>query len=190
MNRLRNRLLVACACAVAILLLGYVARRAREGGEAQTANAEGEKPRTFDPKLKLKWPGKPHESNGVYGEGDDVHKNYNAMYTEKQDKKFTLYAAFVDEFSDQHRKAMSPKELLANFTAAFKERETSRKEIQYGAKKYPGLEISARAKGRFERRLVVMVLSRIYTLSVSASTEDDLKAPAVKAFFDSFKPDD
>jgi hypothetical protein len=139
----------------------------------------------FDPKFALKWPGKPSESNQVLATDNGPEKHYRAMFADKLTRGVTLYSASVEEFPEKTLKGTSPNELLVAYVHAFKKHETSRKEVEHGKKKYPGLEITSRRDKHFGRRLVVMAGSRIYDVSVVGPTEDALKAPTVKAFFDS-----
>jgi hypothetical protein len=119
------------------------------------------KPLAFDPKLRLKWPGKPTESSQVPEVGSPKH--YSASFVDKQATGVTLYAANVEEFPEEMLKGASPKELLAAYVLGSKRHETSRKEIEHGPKKYPGLEITTRTEKDFGRRLVVMAGSKSLT---------------------------
>lgn len=139
----------------------------------------------FQPGLTLKWPGKPSESSQILpGEGGD-EKHYTALFTDKLPAGAVTFSAFVIEFPDKALKGMSPQRFLAAYVAASKKDETSRKEVEHGPKKYPGLEITTHARGLFGRKLVVLAGSRLYEVSVSSKSEEALKAPEVKAFLES-----
>jgi hypothetical protein len=140
---------------------------------------------SFKPKLDLKWPGKPSESSQVLATAEGDQKHYSALFTHKHPSGVVLFSAFVEEFPDKALKGASPKELLAAYVFASKKNETSRKEIEHGAKKYPGLEITTRTDKQFGRKVVVMARSRIYEVSVTSKTEAALKIPAVKTFLES-----
>jgi hypothetical protein len=91
------------------------------------------KPGGFDPKLHLQWPGTPDESQQIVGNS----KHYTARLTRKG-ASGTLYLSLnVDE--DPGFAKLAPKDALDSFTFAFRKNETSRKEIEVGPKKYPGL---------------------------------------------------
>lgn len=69
--------------------------------------------------------------------------------------------------------------------------ETSRREIEHGPQKYPGLVLTLQGhlqSGRplFVRRLVVVAEPRVYDVAVNSSKEEWLQGTDVKAFFDSF----
>jgi hypothetical protein len=131
----------------------------------------------------LKWPGKPTESSQV-DEGTSL-RHYSASFADKQATGLTLFWADVEEFPEKMLKGTSPKELLTAYVLGSKRNEISRKEIEHGPKKYPGLEITTRTEKHFGRRLVVMPGSRIYDLSVTSKTAEGLKVPAVTAFLES-----
>src|SRR6476660_7976313 len=146
-------------------------------------------PVEFDPKLQLQWPGTPDEDRTIIGDS----KHYSALLTHKGTKGTILLSAFVDE--DPGFAKLSPKDALDSYTFAFRKNETSRKEIEVGPKKYPGLEItskdtSAAGKVRFERKLVYVAGTRIASVSVSSTDEKLVNGPEASAFLDSLQPRD
>jgi len=146
---------------------------------------------SFRPKLSLKWPGKPSENSQIIHGPFGDEKFYDAMYADKRPTGTIMYSAHVMEFPAKELKGASPKQLLEASVFAFKKDETSRKEISFGKKKYPGLDITSRsAKLLFSRKIVVLVGTRLYTVSVASKDEQALKAPEGKAFFESFVLDD
>jgi hypothetical protein len=145
--------------------------------------ATQEKAGSFDPKLTLKWPEKPIESSQVIDTLHGPQKHYNAMLLNRQDR--TLYAAAVLEFPEKALKGSSPKDLVAAYVFGSKSQETSRKEVEHGKRKCPGLEITTKNEKGLSRKLVVMAGSRIYEVSVTSPTEASLQAPSVKAFLES-----
>jgi hypothetical protein len=50
----------------------------------------------FDPKLALKWPGKPSESSQVLATDNGPEKHYSAMFADKLTRGVTLYSASVE----------------------------------------------------------------------------------------------
>jgi hypothetical protein len=139
----------------------------------------------FQPKLSLKWPGKAFESSEILSTEHGDEKHYSALFSNKGGSGVVTFSAFVIEFPDKAVKGTTPKELLTAYAFASKDDETSRKEVEHGPMKYPGLEISTKARGLFGRKLVVLAGSRLYEVSVSSKKEEALKAPEVKAFLES-----
>jgi len=138
----------------------------------------------FDSELHLQWPGTPDESRQIVGDS----KHYTAMLTHRSANGILFLSANVDE--DPGFAKLSPKEALDSYTFAFRKHETSRKEIEVGPKKYPGLEITkkdatAAGKVRFERELVYVDGSRIASVSVSSTDENLVNGPEASAFLDS-----
>jgi hypothetical protein len=139
----------------------------------------------FQPNLSLKWPGKASESSQILSTEDGDEKHYTALFSKKGTAGVVIFSAFVIEFPDKALKSTTAKTLLAAYVFSSKDDETSRKEVEHGPKKYPGLEISTHARGLFGRKLVVMAGSRLYEVSVSSKSEEALKAPEVKTFLES-----
>src|SRR5258708_10832279 len=84
---------------------------------------------SFNPKLSLKWPGKPSVSDQILTTEVGEVKHYSATYADKQPAGVVLFFAFVTEFPEKALKDASPKEMLSAHVFAFKKDETSRKEI-------------------------------------------------------------
>jgi len=112
-----------------------------------------------------------------------------AMFADKRPGGLVLFSAFVEEFPEKALMGTSAKDLLAAYVFAFRKDETSRKELEHGPKKYPGLEISRQRTSplgmRFDRSLVVFAGRRIYDISVSSKDKESLNRPEVKAFVES-----
>jgi hypothetical protein len=161
-----------------------VAVLAAASAAASQAPAQRE-PLRFQPKLGLKWPGRPSESSQVLQTEAGDEKHYSATYTDKRSGGAVVFAAFAIEFPEKALKGTSPKELLAAYVFASKKDETSRKEVTHGPKKHPGLDITTRAAKLFRRKLVIMAGLRLYEVSVTSKDEQALKTPEVKVFFDS-----
>jgi hypothetical protein len=139
----------------------------------------------FEPKLGLKWPGKVTESNQTVKDEKVETRFYNATCTKEGPMGAMMFFAHVMELDETELKGTSPKKVLDAYTFASKDDETSRKAIEYGSKKYPGLDIVTRWGKSFCRKKVVMVRSRIYEVAVVGPNEESLKVPEVKAFLES-----
>jgi hypothetical protein len=112
--------------------------------------------------------------------------SYMATYVDRTPGRGLLYSANVTDVGPAGADAMSPRDLLAAYTVAFQKDEVSRKEIEHGPNKLPGLDLVGRVSGKLSRKVVVAAGTRMYTVSVTAPTEEALRAPEVTAFFDSF----
>ena len=129
--------------------------------------------------FRVTWPGEPEEPPGAGGP-------YRATYMDRAPGGITLYTASVTDLGAEAAKEASPRDHLVAFKTAFQKDEVSRKEIEHGPKKRPGLDIVSNRSGKVSRELVVAAGSRVYSVSVTAPTEEALRAPQVIAFFDSF----
>ncbi|HJZ91259.1 MAG TPA: hypothetical protein VKE40_10325 [Gemmataceae bacterium] len=139
----------------------------------------------FDPGLRLKWPGTSSESSTVLP-GDQVEiRTYSAIYTGKGPDGAVVYSAVVLEYPQAAVKDASPEELLAAYVFATRKHEVSRKSIEHGPAKLPGLDIVIRRDGRVTRRVVVAAGQRLYAVSVTAKGEALPDAAEVKEFIDS-----
>jgi hypothetical protein len=104
------------------------------------------------------------------------------------------YSATAREFPPEVRN-VTPRELLAALTAQgsfFPTPELSRKDIEHGPRRLPGLEIVSRTGGDrpgVMREVLVAAGTRVVSVSVWAPTEEALDAPEVAAFFASFQVD-
>jgi hypothetical protein len=129
--------------------------------------------------FRVTWPGEPEEMPraGV---------PYMATYADRASGAVTLYAANVTDLGGAAANQTSPRDLLVASKVAFQRDELSRKEIEHGPKKRPGLDIVSKRSGKVSREVVVAAGSRLYSVSVTAPTEEALSAPEVRAFFDSF----
>ena len=121
----------------------------------------------------------PEESPGAGGP-------YRATYMDRAPGGITLYTANVTDLGAEAAKEGSPRDHLIAFKTAFQKDEVSRKEIEHGPKKRPGLDIVSNRSGKVSREVVVAAGSRLYSVSVTAPTEEALRAPQAAAFFDSF----
>ncbi|HKA07507.1 MAG TPA: hypothetical protein VKD71_09635 [Gemmataceae bacterium] len=142
------------------------------------------KPAEFDPKLHLQWPGAPE----IVGDS----KHYTATLIHKGANGTIFLSAHVDD--DPGFAKLSPRDALDSFTFAFRKNETSRKEIEVGPKKYPGLQITSKhdlnGRFRFERKLVYVSGTRIATVSVSSTNENLVNGSEASAFLDSLQTRD
>lgn len=68
--------------------------------------------------------------------------------------------------------------------------EFTRKDIEHGPKKYPGVDITSHSKNSFTRNVMVMAGLRIYNVSVTCRQEKTLESAKVRDFFDSFGIDE
>lgn len=130
--------------------------------------------------FRVTWPGEPEEAPGAGGP-------YRATYMDRGPGGITLYTASVTDLGAAGAaEEGSPRDHLVAFKTAFQKDEVSRKEIEHGPKKRPGLDIVSKRDGKVSREVVVAAGSRLYSVSVTAPTEEALRAPQVAAFFDSF----
>jgi hypothetical protein len=116
--------------------------------------------------------------------------SYMAFYTDKAPGRVLLYTASVTDLGPEATKGMTPRERLTAFTYAFQKDEVSRTQIEHGSRKLPGLEIVKRSEGKVWRQVLVASGSRIFEVSVTAPTHDDLATREVTAFFESFAVDE
>ncbi|HJZ93956.1 MAG TPA: hypothetical protein VKE40_23985 [Gemmataceae bacterium] len=128
--------------------------------------------------FRVTWPGEPEEMPGAGGP-------YLATYTDRAPGAVTLYKASVTDLGAEAANQTSARDLLIAFKFAFQKDEVSRKEIEHGPKKRPGLDILSKRSGKVSREVVVASGSRLYSVSVTAPTEEALRTPPVTAFFDS-----
>jgi hypothetical protein len=148
------------------------------GGNQQTAG--GNQP-GFKPGLNLKWPGTP-----TVLAGDQEH--YAATLTQKEPEGLIVFSAFVMQYPELQ--GADPNELLGAYVFGSQKSEISRKKIEFGRDKHPGFDIATRSGSRFGRKIVVMAGPRLYEISVLSTNEKLLGGPEVRAFIDSFKPDE
>jgi hypothetical protein len=155
------------------------------GCSSSTAPASG-KGLSFDPGLALMWPGTPTESSQIITTDLGELKDYSAMLTEKRPNGLRVFSAAVLEFPEKQVEGQSPRMLLAACVFASKKDETSRKDVEYGPRKYPGFAITTRRGKWWGRRLAVLAGRRFYDLSVTATSQALLRDGDVEVFFDSF----
>jgi hypothetical protein len=136
------------------------------------------------PGFRVAWPGPPQEMPASASGG-----SYMAFYADKTPGRVRLYGASVTDLGAEAGNAMTPRERLAAFTLASEKDQVSRTAIEHGSGKLPGLDIVVRTGGKLRRQLFVASGTRIFEVSVTAPTQDDLGAQDVKAFFDSFAVD-
>ena len=98
-----------------------------------------------------------------------------------------LFSVFVEEYPDEKFGGYTPKQMLESFTSVLQNDEISRKSIEHGPKKYPGLEFENRNEKQKWHSIVVIAGPRLYSISVTAARNEKLlERPEVAAFFDSF----
>jgi hypothetical protein len=142
------------------------------------------------PGFRVTWPGPPTEASGPEG----GYPEYTASYSDDTPGRVLRYKATVTDFPAEVRN-VAPRELLATLTAPgpfFPAPEVSRKDIEHGPRRLPGLEIVTRTAGGHpgvQRRVLVAAGTRVFSVSVWAPTEEALAAPEVAAFFASFQVD-
>src|SRR5262249_37564088 len=126
-------------------------------------------------------------SESSYVENSDIGelKHYSAMGSVKKAHGVIIFSAFVEEYPEKAVKDKSAKQMLNAYVLVTKKGETSRKEIEHGPKKFPGLDIVYKSGAFFGRKLVVIVGPRIYEVAVMSKSEELLKADEVKPFIDS-----
>ena len=112
-----------------------------------------------------------------------------AFYTDKTPGHLLQYSVSVLELGT-NANGMTPKEHLTAFKLAFQKDELSRKEIEHGSKKLPGLDIVIRRAGILRRTWAIVSGTRMYEVGVTAATEEALGGVEVKKFFDSFGVDE
>lgn len=140
----------------------------------------------FDPKLTLEWPGTPEESRRRSHAGlADETSGYGASITFSQTVPVTRFAAAVTQFTEKTLQGLAPKQMLVD-EALGEDKELTRKEIEHGPKKYPGLDVTAKSGDSFVRRVVVLARTRIYKIEVLSTKQERLNAEDVAKFFESF----
>lgn len=141
----------------------------------------------FDPKLTLVWPGTPEESRRRINAGKaDETTIYGATLMQTQSVPVTIFSANVYELSESDLQGSDPKELLASHLTSGDEVELTRKEIEHGPNKHPGLDVTSKEADSFLRRVNVMVGRRIYSVQVISLMQERLAAADVLRFFESF----
>ncbi|HLW65580.1 MAG TPA: hypothetical protein VKS79_09700, partial [Gemmataceae bacterium] len=168
------RQIILCALVSALLTFSQAC--------AQPPAPKKEKELDFHPKLVLKWPDKFTESRHASKTDDGEEKHYSASCAIKKPEGVILFSAFVTELPEKAVKGLSSKQLLALHTFAFKNDETNRKEIEHGAKKCPGLDITSKTAKFFGHKIIVVVGPRIYEVGVMSGNEGLIKVDEVKAF--------
>lgn len=142
---------------------------------------------TFDPGLVLSWPNKPEESSQVFDSSENLTKHYSASCALKLPDGILLFSAFVEEYADDKFGGHSPEQMLYFHNFGFMKNETSRKSIEHGTKKYPGLVIESRGEKVTTKRIEVVAVRRIYSISVSSRNEKLLARPEAATFLESLK---
>jgi hypothetical protein len=138
--------------------------------------------------FRITWPGEPTEMPPASQKPGEPW-TYMAFYTDKTPGRLLLYGASVTELGARAGE-MSPKEHLAAFKHAFQKDESSRKEFEHGPKKLPGLDIVSQRGRKVSRERAIASGTRVYSIMVTAPSEDTLNSPEVKRFFESFGVDE
>jgi hypothetical protein len=138
--------------------------------------------------LRLNWPGEPHESNQDLPSKEGVWKNYMGTFTERGQDEVVIFSAYVMELPTLEQS--SPKDLFEASVLPMQRDEFTRKDIEHGPKKYPGVDITRHSKKSFSRNVQVMAGLRIYNISVTCHKEKSLESAKVRDFFDSFGIDE
>jgi len=136
--------------------------------------------------LEVKWPGRPALSRQAQASQAGEQVNYTATYSQGGPEGVVIFLVSVAEYPAGLLQGTSPRQLLAAHVYALQKDELSRKEIEHGPRKYPGLEIATRSGRHLGRRLVIFAGTRLYEVSVSTTSGELLQSPEVTAFFDSF----
>jgi hypothetical protein len=136
--------------------------------------------------FEVKWPGRPALSRQAQATQAGEQVNYTATYSQGGPEGVVIFLVSVAEYPEKLLQGTSPRELLAAHVFALQKDELSRKEIEHGPRKYPGLEIATRSGRHLGRRLVIFAGRRLYEVSVSTTSGELLQSPEVTAFFDSF----
>jgi hypothetical protein len=119
---------------------------------------------------------------------------YAASYRDETPGRVLQYGATARDFPPEVRN-VTPRELLTALTDPrpfFPTPELSRKDIEHGPRRLPGLDIVRRTGGDHpgvRREVLVAAGTRVVSVSVWAPTEEALGAPEVAAFFASFQVD-
>ena len=134
-------------------------------------------------RLYVKWPSDPKELDKAAG-------NYMATLADKRPEGLFLFSASIQEsaegLTDDDEAAK-----VVDVVVGLLGKEISRKPIEFGGKKFPGLDVTHRGNsGNVIRSVVVRSGTRIYTVSVSLPSEAALSNRDVVKFFDSLKIDD
>ncbi|HVK18552.1 MAG TPA: hypothetical protein VM533_16575 [Fimbriiglobus sp.] len=182
---MRSTILAGVVMALAIGVSGCT----KPPGIGTSPSAAAERQLTFDPNLRLKWPGPPSEDSQLLNNEVGEQKHYSATFTDKRPEGVVIFSAFVDEYPADAVKQADPEELLTATVFAFKADEVSQKKFAHGPQKYPGFDILSQSDGKFDRKLVVVAGRRVYHIAVTSTKEEWLKAPEVQAFFDSLSLD-
>ena len=88
-------------------------------------------------------------------------KYYWAKLVDKRPDGVLILHAYVDEYSAASLKGATIKELMFAKVFAFRRDEVSRKEIEHGPTKYPGLDILMRQDGIWTRKVLVAASPRL-----------------------------
>jgi hypothetical protein len=139
----------------------------------------------FDPKLVLKWPSDSSANSHVEISDIGELKHYSAMGSVKKADGIIVFSAFVEEYPEKAVKDISATQRLNTYVLGTKKGEISRKEIEHGPKKCPGLDIVYKSGSFFGRKLVVIVGPRIYEVAVTSKNQELLKGDEVNSFIDS-----
>jgi hypothetical protein len=141
---------------------------------------------TFAPGLRLNWPGSPSEDSQIIPDGAGDQKYYTATFTDRSPRGIVSYSAYVCEYPPQALAATTPEEMVSAHVFASRKYETGRKEVAYGPRTNPGLDITTRSGDLFGRRLVVMAGARLYEVAVTSRSEELLRGSEAEKFFNSF----
>lgn len=105
---------------------------------------------------------------------------------QSQSGPVAIFSANVYEFSENDLQGSDSKELLASHGTSGDEVELTRKDIEHGPNKHPGLDVTSKDDGGFLRRVNIMVGRRIYSVQVTSLKQERLTADDVLKFFESF----
>ena len=132
---------------------------------------------SFKPNFSIQWPGEPDESLILPGNTGEM-KVFMANFTEwnydketgqaLRDGHATFYIVAVEEYPQKsfEDEKLTPHDMLFAHNFAFQKFEVSRKEIEHGPQKYPGLVIFQKMDKNCHRQLTVMAGNRLYSVSV------------------------
>jgi hypothetical protein len=150
--------------------------------KAQTPKAQTLLKSTF----LLNWPGAPTEGDGVIWTKEGQQRHYSATFMDRPPGGIVVYTLSVIEWPEKTLAGLEAKQKLDAYVFSQKRDETSRQAIEYGPKKYPGLDMTTGSGDAVGRRIVIVAGPRLYDLSVAASNQEALRSPAVAEFFHSF----
>jgi len=168
-----------------IVLLLAVAEFASILGCSKVVLQTGKGSLDFTPKFAVTWPDTPREASYPIDTAEGILKTYVASVTKRRGDANITFEVRVAQYPNEF-KLLDPKKILDHMKASKDNEETSRREMEHGLKKHPGLEITGRRRGKYYHRIIILADRTLYEASVFADKENLMEGSEARVFLASF----